>query len=113
MRIHQTSDLERSLAEEVRELHKLGMNCRAISLASFLNRNAAATGTRHGVSISDQEAPMQPMSTFDPDRPCLVHDQVNGRTFDWHTGWASNYRHYARTDKINETVWWDELVLDG
>ena len=29
--------LERSLVEEVRELHKLGMDCRAASLASFLN----------------------------------------------------------------------------
>ena len=29
--------LERSLVREVRELHKLGMDCRAASLASFLN----------------------------------------------------------------------------
>jgi len=29
--------LERSLAEEVRELHKLAMDRRAASLASFLN----------------------------------------------------------------------------
>jgi hypothetical protein len=31
------ASLERSLAEEVRKLHKLGMDCRAASLASFLN----------------------------------------------------------------------------
>jgi hypothetical protein len=32
------TSLERSLAVEVRELHKLGTDCRAASLASFLNR---------------------------------------------------------------------------
>jgi hypothetical protein len=32
------ASLARSLAEEVRKLHNLGMNCRAASLASFLNR---------------------------------------------------------------------------
>ena len=108
MRIRQTvaPDFGRSLAKEVRELHKLGMDRRATSLVSFLK--AAAMGTR----ISDREAPMQPMSTFDPDRPCLVHDHVVGKTFDWHTGWASNYRQYA-TDKFDGTVWWDGLVLDG
>ena len=45
MSIHQTAapydiaagSLERSLAEEVRELHKLAMDRRAASLASFLN----------------------------------------------------------------------------
>jgi hypothetical protein len=31
------ASLERSLAEEVRELHKLAMNCRAASLALFRN----------------------------------------------------------------------------
>jgi hypothetical protein len=31
------ASLERSLSVEVRELRKLGMDCRAASLASFLN----------------------------------------------------------------------------
>jgi len=40
------ASLARSLAEEVRKLHKLGMDCRAASFASFLNsarRPAIAT----------------------------------------------------------------------
>jgi hypothetical protein len=45
------------------------------------------------------------MSTFDPDRPSRVHDRVNGGMLKWHTGWASNYRQYARTDKVDGTVW--------
>ncbi len=47
------ASLERSLAEEVRKLHKLGTDCRAASLASFLNSakhpaiaNAAAPAHR-------------------------------------------------------------------
>ena len=56
---------------------------------------------------------MQPMSTFDPDRPCKVHDALNDKTIDWHTGWASNYRQNAKTDKVDGTVWWDGLVFDG
>ena len=53
------------------------------------------------------------MSTFDPDRPSRVHDQVNGGMLVWRTGWASNYRQYAKTDKVDGTVWWDGLVFDG
>jgi hypothetical protein len=42
MPIYQTADpkiaaAKRSLAEEVRKLHKLGMDCRAASFAFFLN----------------------------------------------------------------------------
>jgi hypothetical protein len=47
------ASLERSLAEEVHELRKLGMDCRAASFASFLNSakhpaiaNAAAPAHR-------------------------------------------------------------------
>ena len=108
MRIRQTvaPDFGRSLAKEVRELHKLGMDRRATSLVSFLK--AAAMGTR----ISDREAPMQPMSTFDPDRPCLVHDHVIGKTFDWHTGWASKYRQTAVLES-DDVTYFDGLMLDG
>ena len=56
---------------------------------------------------------MQPMLTFDPDRPSRVHDRANDKTIAWRTGWASNYRQYAKTDKVDGTVWWDGLVFDG
>lgn len=60
MRICQTAtpdnsaaaSLERSLAEEVRELHKLGMDCRAASFASFLN------SARH-CTIANTDAPVR------------------------------------------------------
>jgi hypothetical protein len=58
-----------------------------------------ATGCYYSV------VPLNPMSTFDPDRPSRVHDRVNGGMLKWHTGWASNYRQYARTDKVDGTVW--------
>ncbi len=47
---------------------------------------------------------MLPMTEFDPDRPCRVHDRVNGQTFAWHTGWA---------DKVDGTAFFVGLVLDG
>jgi hypothetical protein len=56
---------------------------------------------------------MRPMTEFDPDRTCRVHDRVNDMMRDWHTGWARNYRQYAKTDKVDGTVWWNGLVLDG
>jgi hypothetical protein len=56
---------------------------------------------------------LNPMSTFDPDRLSRVHDLVNGRMLVWHARWASDYRQYARTDKVDGTVWWDGLVFDG
>jgi hypothetical protein len=56
---------------------------------------------------------MNPMATFDPDRPARVHDRQNDHTFDWHTDWAANYRRYARADKVDGSVSWDGLELDG
>jgi hypothetical protein len=56
---------------------------------------------------------MNPMSTFDPDKPCKVHDRLNSRTVDWRTGWAEQYRQSARTDQVDGTVHFDGLILDG
>jgi hypothetical protein len=55
---------------------------------------------------------MQPMATFDPDVPCKVHDRLNDRTFDWHTGWADTYRRHARSGTDGH-VYFDGLILDG
>jgi hypothetical protein len=54
---------------------------------------------------------MQPMSTFDPDRPGRVH--VNDKTFDWHTGWAIKWRQYARLDQVSGMPYFDGRILDG
>lgn len=56
---------------------------------------------------------MRPMSEFYPDLPSKVHDRLNDRTFEWKTGWAPAYRRDAKTDKVDGTVFWDGLVLDG
>jgi len=53
------------------------------------------------------------MSEFNPDLPTTVHDRLNDKTFKWHTGWADNYRRNAVPDKVDGTVSWDGLVLDG
>jgi hypothetical protein len=56
---------------------------------------------------------MQPMATFDPDEPCRVHDRLNDQMIEWRTGLASKWREYARTDKVDGTVHFDGLLLDG
>jgi len=45
--------------------------------------------------------PLNPMSTFDPNLPCRVHDRLNDRTFSWHTRNAATYRQYARLGSDN------------
>jgi hypothetical protein len=55
---------------------------------------------------------MQPMATFDPEKPCRVHDRLKDRTIEWRTGWAAAYKRNAMgaNDGI---VWFDGLILDG
>jgi hypothetical protein len=55
---------------------------------------------------------MNPMSTFDPDRHCKVHDLLNDCTFEWKAGWANHWRTYA-SEQGDGTVSWDGLILDG
>jgi hypothetical protein len=38
---------------------------------------------------------MNPMSTFNPDKPCKVHDRVNEFLLDWKPEWAADYRRWA------------------
>jgi len=59
--------------------------------------------------------PLNPMSTFDPNLPCRVHDRLNDRTFSWHTRHAATYRQYARpaSENGNDIVYFDGLILDG
>ena len=55
---------------------------------------------------------MNPMSTFDPNVPCRIHDRVNDKMFDWRTRNADRYRQYAKLDR-DGLVWFDGLILDG
>ena len=59
--------------------------------------------------------PLNPMSTFDPNLPCRVHDRLNDRTFFWHTRNAATYRQHARlaSDNGHGIVYFDGLILDG
>ena len=48
---------------------------------------------------------MEPMTTFDPDVPCKVHERLNNRTLDWRTRWAQDYKRDA-VPKVDGTVRW-------
>ena len=52
------------------------------------------------------------MSSFDPSKPAMVHDRLNGRRFRWNPAWAESYRQYGRRLECGAVVW-DGLVLDG
>ncbi len=56
---------------------------------------------------------MRPMNEFDPDRPSRVHDRLNDETFEWPVEEAARYRRYATFDKVDGTVEFDGLILDG
>jgi hypothetical protein len=55
---------------------------------------------------------MQRMSTFNPDRPCTVHDRLNHRTFEWKTGWGEAYKRHA-VPIDDGSISFDGLILDG
>lgn len=62
--------------------------------------------------MSTQDILHNPMDTFDPDRPCQVHDGLNDQTIEWKPQWGSMYReHGAKWDE--GVVAWDGLLLDG
>jgi hypothetical protein len=55
---------------------------------------------------------MNPMSTFNPDLTCLVHDSLNDQIMEWKPQWASLYRDQgAKHDEC--VIAWDGLLLDG
>jgi hypothetical protein len=56
---------------------------------------------------------MLPMLTFNPYRPCKVHDALNDCTFDWKPEWAEHYRTHAQAVVTSGAVIWDGLLLDG
>ena len=53
---------------------------------------------------------MRPMATFNPDVPCMVHDELNDDTLEWKPEWASHYRENAKGSGV---VSWDRLMLNG
>lgn len=57
----------------------------------------------------------QPMSTFDPEQPCEVHDVANRTWFAWPVKDASLYRQYAepQDSKTPDVIAFDGMLLDG
>ncbi len=53
----------------------------------------------------------RPMSEFDPDRPCQVHDQLNDKIIRWKPEWAHTWR--DRSDHAPGVIEWDGLLGDG
>jgi hypothetical protein len=60
-------------------------------------------------------ADKQPMSTFDPSRLCMVHDQLNGSWDSSNPEDASRYRQYAEPqDSLTpQVIHFDGRLLDG
>jgi hypothetical protein len=55
---------------------------------------------------------MNPMSAFDPDTACRVHEQLSDRVLDWRPEWAGSYRQYA-SEHDTGVIGWDGLLLDS
>jgi hypothetical protein len=53
------------------------------------------------------------MSEFNPDQPARLHDRLAGHFVEWRSGWAHDWRQYARANKVDGTVAWDGMILDG
>src|SRR5581483_1211030 len=103
--------------------------CRAHSVLSF-----GAERTGHGAQSSSKPelgsalvtvlficrivrnaylSAMNPMSTFNPDIRCRVHDRLNDRLIDWQTVWAPHYRMRAVLLNDDGVIEWDGSLLDG
>jgi hypothetical protein len=52
------------------------------------------------------------MRTFDPSRPAMVHDHLNGQTFEWRPEWQSSYRQYGQLNELGVSHW-DGRQLNG
>jgi hypothetical protein len=79
--------------------------------ANFEQRRAERK-TRETLGISLDGTPMNPMKTFDPEKPCRVHDELNDRLIEWLPRWASLYREFA-VKHDEGVIAWDDLLLDG
>ncbi len=55
---------------------------------------------------------MKPMSTFDPEVPCRVHDGLNDEFIEWEPQSAPLYHDYG-VKQEEGVVAWDGLLLDG
>ena len=56
--------------------------------------------------------PMNPMKTFDPEKPCQVHDCLNDQLLDWKPQWAGLYQEYAVLHDEG-VIAWDGFLLNG
>jgi hypothetical protein len=52
------------------------------------------------------------MSEFDPSRPAMVHEQLNGHLIPWSTEDLERYSKYAEPE-AEGVIWWEGFLLDG
>jgi hypothetical protein len=58
-------------------------------------------------------ADWRPMAEFDPTKPALVHDRLNGKVIDWKPErYQRHYQAFA-TPFDPGVIEWDGLLLDG
>jgi hypothetical protein len=55
---------------------------------------------------------LKPMRDFDPSQPAIVHDRLDGRTFEWSPEWFDEYHDYA-TEHGPGVMEFDGALLDG
>jgi hypothetical protein len=55
---------------------------------------------------------LKPMSTFDPTRPALLHDQLNDKMLAWTGEELAGWREHANPHSQG-IIEWDGLLLDG
>ena len=52
---------------------------------------------------------MNSRQTFNPNAPCVMHDQLNNELIQWNVECAADYREFAQSFFIS----WDGMLLDG
>jgi hypothetical protein len=64
------------------------------------------------MAVEPPPATLQPMSTFDPSQPALLHDQLNDTMLPWTGEQRESWRAHARirSDGLAE---WDGDLFDG
>jgi hypothetical protein len=69
-------------------------------------------GVQRMESMSERPEP-QPMSTFDPTQPVVVHEQLNDVEVEWVPVSAEEWQSKARWQDDDRTVvQWKEMLLD-
>jgi hypothetical protein len=77
-------------------------------------RRPRAAPTTCTVYVSRQPRTMHASDERIRSRPAgQVHDQLNDTTLVWRTAWAHRWQVLAKPNKVDGTVSFDGLILDG